>query len=109
VEVTLPSGATVTVRDKLTAKDKFTVQAAVRLSLDTNTGMQESSGSFLTDLRNALLKEIITSWSFTWPVPSAGGSLDDLDLDDYNALSDGVEDLLTKVMANPNRRAPSSS
>jgi hypothetical protein len=111
MDVTLPSGATVTLRDNLQARDKFAVQSAIRLSLDTGTGMQESSGNFLNEARNALLKQLITGWSFTFPVPSANGSdpLQDLDLDDYDALAEAVEDKLTKVLQVPNRRAPSSS
>lgn len=109
MDITLPSGATVTLRDKLTAKDKFDVQAAIRLSLDTTTGLQESSGSLVNDMRNALLRQVILSWSFTWPLPSAGGTLDDLDLDDYNVLADAVEPMLQKVVGGPNRPGPSSS
>lgn len=111
MQITLPSGNTVDLRDKLTAKDKFAVQAAVRVSLDTSTGMQESTGSFLNDARNALLKLLITGWSFSWPIPSInpGNPLEELDLDDYDALSDEVEPMFAKVMSGPNRRAPSSS
>jgi hypothetical protein len=111
VDVTLPSGATVTLRDKLNANDKFAVQAAIRLSLDTTTGLQESSGSLVNDMRNALLKQIITAWSFTWPLPSLDGgtSLGELDIDDYNSLSDAVEPMLNKVVSSPNRPAPSRS
>lgn len=111
MEVTLPSGATVTYRDKLNANDKFAVQAAIRLSLDTATGLQESSGSLVNDMRNALLKQIITAWTFPYPLPhmGVGNPLGELDLDDYNALSDEVEPLLEKVVAAPNRRGQSSS
>jgi hypothetical protein len=112
MDVTLPSGAVVTLRDKLTAKDKFAVQAAVHFSLDTTTGMQVSTGSILNDMRNALLKTIITSWTFGTLIPSAAAedTLADLDLDDYDALADAVEPLLQKVTGSgPNRPAPSSS
>lgn len=112
MDVTLPSGAIVTLRDKLTARDKFATQSAARLSLDTTTGMQESNGSFLNDMRNALLKQLITSWTFGWLIPSASAedTLGDLDIDDYDALADAVEPMMEKVMGTgPNRRAPSSS
>ena len=112
MEITLPSGATVTLRDKLTAKDKFRVQGAIRLSLDTATGLQESTGSIVNDMRNALLVGIIENWSFdSLPLPSIqASSLDDLDIDDYNALSDAVEPMLDKVVnSGPNRAARSSS
>lgn len=111
VDVTLPSNATVTLRDKLTAKDKFRVQAAIKLSLDTATGLQESSGSIVNDMRNALLVGIITGWTLDLPLPSAqASSLDDLDIDDYNALAEAVEPLLDKVVnTGPNRPGRSSS
>jgi hypothetical protein len=112
MDITLPSGATVTVRDKLTAKDKFAVQAAVRLSLDTATGLQESSGSILNDMRNALLKQIITAWTFDGvAIPSQNpATLDEMDLDDYNALAEGVEPMLDKVVnSSPNRSGRSAS
>jgi hypothetical protein len=112
VQVTLPSGNTVDLRDKLTAKDKFAVQAVIRLSLDTATGLQESSGSLVNDMRNALLGRLITAWSFSWPIPdnNAGNPLEELDLDDYDALSEAVEPMLEKVVGtNPNRRGRSSS
>jgi hypothetical protein len=112
MDIPLPSGATVTVRDKLTAKDKFAVQAAVRLSLDTATGLQESSGSILNDMRNALLKQIITAWTFDGvAIPSQNpATLDEMDLDDYNALAEGVEPMLDKVVnSSPNRSGRSAS
>ncbi len=112
MEITLPSGATVTLRDKLTAKDKFRVQSSIRLSLDTATGLQESTGSIVNDMRNALLVGIIEKWSFdSLPLPSIqASSLDDLDIDDYNALSDAVEPMLDKVVnSGPNRGGRSSS
>ena len=111
MQIELPSGNTVDLRDSLTAKDKFRVQSAVRLSLDTATGLQESTGGLVNDMRNALLKELITAWSFAWPIPSnnLGNPLEEMDLDDYNALADEVEPLLEKVVAGPNRRAQSSS
>jgi hypothetical protein len=112
VQITLPSGNTVDIRDALTAKDKFRVQAAVRLSLDTATGLQESSGSILNDMRNALLQQIITAWSFPGvAIPSVNpNTLDEMALDDYNALAEGVEPLLDKVVnSSPNRSGRSAS
>lgn len=115
MDVTLPSGATVVVRDKLTAGDKFAVQKSISLALDTNTGLQHSAVGMINDMRNALLKLVIQKWSFDFPVPADNvqgtAVFDDLDLDDYNALSEAVEPLLQKVVgvSVPNRSAPSSS
>lgn len=124
MEVTLPSGATVTLRDKVTAKDKFAVQRAITLSLDTTTMLQESSGGVVNDMRNALLTNLITAWTVPGPIPSqvplgldgqpVADPLGDMDLDDYQALADAVEPIMVKVVGNPNPRGrtnngPSSS
>lgn len=112
MNVTLPSSATVTYRDKLTAADKFAVQSSIRFSMDASTGLQSGSGSVINDMRNALLANIVESWSYdNLPVPSLDpSSLGKLDIDDYNALADAVEPLLDKVVnSGPNRIGRSGS
>lgn len=111
-DVTLPSGATVTLRDKLKGKDKFAVQEAMKMSLDTSTGMQESTGAVISAMRNELLKLVIEHWTLDLALPSADtGSLGELDIDDYNALSDAVQPLMDKILnvSVPNRSAQSAS
>jgi hypothetical protein len=109
MEVTLPSGATVTLRDKLTARDKFAVQDAVHLSLNTATGMQDTTAGLVNDMRNALLARLIQSWTVPGVTAGADG-LGELDLDDYNALAEAVEPLLSKVVqgGSPNRSTGTS-
>lgn len=111
--VDLPSGAKVTLRDKITAKDKFTVQNAVVLNLDTNTGLQATTAGLVNDMRNALLTRLIESWTIEGlSIPSQQkDALDELDIDDYNALTEAIEPILTKVVSGgiPNPRRPSSS
>lgn len=116
MDVTLPSGATVVLRDKVKAADKFAVQREITLALDTNTGLQHSALGIVNDMRNALLKRLIEKWTFDFDVPSISplgvAVLDDLDLDDYVALQEAVEPLMQKIVgvsATPNRNAPSSS
>lgn len=105
MHVVMPSGATAELRDKLTGKDKFAVQAAIRMSLDTTTGLQDLKGSITNDMRNALLGRLVESWSLSLPLPGvAEDALGEMDLDDYNALADAVEPLLQKVVGNPNSR-----
>jgi hypothetical protein len=105
--VTLPSGETVTLRDKLTAKDKFAAQNAIVLKTDTTTGIQNTTTGLINDMRNALLTRLIESWSFAGVgIPSQqADALDDLDIDDYNALAEAVEPMLIKVLQGtvPNR------
>lgn len=115
MEVTLPSGATVLLRDKLTAADKFAVQDQVSFSLDTTTGLQRTPMGFLNKMRNELLKLIIEKWSLDQPLPKddlrpAQEVFGAMDIDDYNALSEAVEPMLNKLTGgNPNRGAQSSS
>ena len=113
MDVALPSGATVILRDKLKASDKFAVQEAMTLTTDINTGLQESTGAVISAMRNKLLALLIESWTFNDPVPSAGigDPLGELDIDDYNALTDAVEPLMNKILnvAVPNRSARSAS
>lgn len=118
MKVELPSGAWVELRERLMANDKFTVQSAVKIELDTATGFQHTAVGLVNDMRNALLTLLIESWSFAPGVPipkdnHAGGRVigEVLDLDDYNALSEAVEPMLMKVVTGgaPNRSAPSAS
>lgn len=116
-QIELPGGATVDIRDKIKAGDKFAVQDAARMSLDTVTGLQETAVGIVNVMRNALLKQVIKTWTVCdddgnqMPTPANAGDRDvlaDMDLDDYNALSDAVEPMLSKVMntaPNPSRRS----
>lgn len=110
--VELPSGPKVTLRDKLTAKDKFAVQASVTLALDTQTGMQNTAFGMVNEMANALLIRLIEDWDVPGKsIPSQDpDALGELDLDDYNALLDAVEPMMRKVLnTNPNRTRPSTS
>jgi hypothetical protein len=111
--VELPSGAKVTMRDKLTAKDKFAVQKAITLNIDTATGMQAVTAGVVNDQRNALLTRVIESWTVEGVgIPSQQeDALDELDIDDYLELCRAVEPLLNKVVSGgvPNPLRPSSS
>ena len=110
--VELPSGAKVTLREKLTAKDKFSTMRAGIIQTDSATGLQETSmGGLLNDMRNALLGRLIESWTVEGVgIPSQQeDALEELDIDDYNALAEAVEPMMLKVVSGgvPNRRRPS--
>ena len=118
MRVELPSGAWVELREKLMAGDKFAVQGAVKLELDTATGFQHTAVGMVNDMRNQLLLLVIDNWSFapSVPVPKenhAGVRIlgEVMDLDDYNCLSEAIEPVLLKVVTGgaPNRSAPSAS
>jgi hypothetical protein len=113
LRVDLPSGGFVEFRDSLKAKDKFSVQNSIRFKVRDGKE-QEVSGGITNDMRNALLAELITGWSLKAPLPSADmkagmAAIDDMDIDDYNALQEAVEPLLEKVSFRPNRETPSDS
>jgi hypothetical protein len=113
LKVDLPSGAWIEFRDKLRAKDKFQVQDSLKFKVKDGQE-QEVSGGVTNLMRNALLAELITGWSLEAKLPSqdfkAGmAAIDDMDIDDYNALQEEVEPLLEKVSFRPNRETPSGS
>jgi hypothetical protein len=102
VKIELPSGGWVEYREKLMAGDKFAVQDAI--SVEFKDGVNRASLGTVNDQRNALLGRIITNWSYG----QTPDQLKDLqaadvvignamDLDDYNALADAVEPLLSKI------------
>ena len=114
----MPSGTWAELRDKLQAGDKFAVQSGY--TVEWQDGKQFiPSGVANTMMRN-LLGAIITSWGGPGlegvPVPAqnfAGiGVLDQLDIDDYEALSDKAAPLLTRLVGprpNPQARTGEST
>lgn len=109
--VELPSGAKVTMRIKLKADDKFTVQDAITLETDPETGRAIVSTGIVNQQRNALLALLIETWDVPGhSVPADDpGALADLDIDDYLKLCEEVEPMLQKVVSggvpNPRRRS----
>ena len=113
MRVDLPSGGYIEFRDSLKARDKFAVQNSLKFKVKDGKE-QEVSGGITNDMRNALLAELITAWSLDAPLPSADlakgmTAIDDMDIDDYNALQEAVEPLLEKVSFRPNPKTQSDS
>lgn len=123
MRVELPSGGWVEVRDKLMAKDRFDVQDAITFTV-TDGKQQKMSAGMINDMRNALLTQTITEWSFDgMMLPSQARVLNGdrydasefigtiMDIDDYNALSQAVEPLMDKVNLStvPNSRTPADA
>jgi hypothetical protein len=107
--IELPSGNWIEYREKLMAADKFAVQNSIILTISDEKGT-DVTGGLQNNMRNALLTQIITSWSFDVPIPSvnAGGDIGmTLDLDDYNAIQAAVEPLMEKISFIPPRAASS--
>lgn len=103
----LPGGGWVEYRDSLKAGDKFAVQNALVFTIEPD-GSNKAPAGVENTMRNALLGQIITAWSYEGiPVPSMNASGTDIigsvmDIDDYNALAEAIAPLLAKVSFSPN-------
>jgi hypothetical protein len=112
VDIELPSGNKIVVRDKLRPGDRFAVQDApdVIVQADKTVVVRNATANTLP----AFLARVIVSWTFPGDpklVLAAGArGLDDvMDLDDWDALEEGVKDLLEKArpeQPDPNSRRP---
>lgn len=122
MDITLPSGAVVTLRSTLKAKDKFSVQGVINVSQDG-----KAQAGILSLMESALLARLIEAWTLPDPLPSTHacpgctGNSDvwhehvrdalgeALDLDDFNELEKQISPLLAKVMQAPNLETTSAS
>lgn len=87
--ITLPSGATVTLRDpkSLKHKDRKTIYVDGELSTRTSIEMMER-----------IIAVMVQDWSFDLLIPSAKlESLGELSLADYDYLQDHVQELLPSM------------
>ena len=86
-KITLPSGATVTLRDpkELRVKDRKKIYA--------NTGKADEGIMQALSLSDGLLAVIIEDWSFDLIIPSIKiDSLDELEMADYDFLIEQTKD-----------------
>lgn len=123
----LPTGASVELRDRLKAKDKFAAQAAVRIDMAADGSLGAMSGGIMTMIHTALLARLLEGWSLDAPLPGAhtcpacvGNSArwhehvadyigETLDLDDYAAIEYWLAPYVEKVMETPNPGMSSAS
>jgi hypothetical protein len=88
-EVTLPSGATVTLRDPSTIRHKD--RKRLFKTLDT-VGDGDMSKVFA--MGDGLMILLVESWSLDLPVPSVNPeSLDEMEIADYDALVEHTKEL----------------
>ena len=86
-EITLPSGATVKLRDPSTLK------VGDRKRVIKATDKQEGDLSKAMALGDALIAMLIEEWSFNTIIPSIKiENLDDLSMADYDALTEACKD-----------------
>lgn len=105
MEITLPSGATVTVKDNTVPGDRFAIQDSVDLVIED--GKTYIRGAASSQWR-AFLTRVITGWSFPVPIPSVAGPqvLDEYPPDEADA--DALEDALTERYERLVRRRPTT-
>jgi hypothetical protein len=98
MRVELNDGAWADVRDiaELRNKDRKMVNKSVNFHVD-DAGKPIFAGSMEDDMMDALLRRLVTQWSFPMPLPvddpgteDKPGSLDKLTLADYDKLSAAV-------------------
>ncbi len=116
--IELPSGkGWVEVRTELTPADKWAVDGCYDVQVNPD-GHSVIPGDLGSRKMKAFLARVITAWSFAetgTPIPEQNIGGPDVigtaitDLDDYNALEDGVADLFEKVNRNPNRQRAARS
>ena len=106
-KITLPSGATVTIKDALDlkVKDRNRIMVAGDNKGDAEKGIA---------IANALLAAIIEDWSFDLLIPSVkADSIDELPIKDYVALMDETTSVTTDLFpeladTDKNRQNPDS-
>lgn len=87
--VTLPSGATVTLRDPKTIRHKDRKLLFTKLDA---SGEGEMSRVFA--MGDALMIMLVSDWSLSLPVPSVSPeSLDEMEIADYDALVEHTKEL----------------
>jgi hypothetical protein len=108
MEVKLPSGNTVTFRDRMMRDDIVQVRKAMKF-VTAPDGSRTTDGDFIDTIRSAIFRRMIVSWSFGPAVPGTGSTpeLADrilgqyLDEDDSLAMDIAVQPWVDKIMSDP--------
>jgi hypothetical protein len=102
-KITLPSGATVTIKDAsdLKVKDRNRIMLAGDESTETKKGIA---------IGNALLATVIEDWSYDLIIPSVKiESIDELSIPDYTALMKETESLTKELFPDLKETAENAS
>src|SRR5262249_9463792 len=105
MEITLPSGATVQVKDNTVPGDRFAVQDAPDVWVEDGKTIIRNAAS---SQWKAFLARVIVAWSYPVPVPAVAGlqvldEYPDTD-DDIDALEDALQARYERIM----RRRPTA-
>jgi hypothetical protein len=102
MDITLPSGATVSVKDNTVPGDRFAVQDSVQSYIEDGRIVVPKAAS---SQWKAFLTRVITGWSYQVPIPSVGGEqvLEEYPNtdDDIDALEDALRERYERIV---NRR-----
>lgn len=105
MEIPLPSGATVTVKDNTVPGDKFAVQDAPEVVVEDGRTIVRNAAS---SQWKAFLGRVILAWSYPVPIPSVAG-LQVLDeYPDQEGDADALEDALAERYERLTRRRPTT-
>jgi hypothetical protein len=101
--VELPSGKTAEVleTDKLTAGVKLAVQRAV--SMVVKDGQMAISLALTEEMKIATMVKVVTSWTHDFPVTAQ--TIENLSIQDYNALSEAVSEHMKLLRTAPDKSA----
>ena len=105
MEITLPSGATVTCKDTTVPGDRFYVQDSVNVVVEDGRTVIHGAASAQW---KAFLTRMILAWSFPVPIPSVAGPqvLDEYPdkEEDADALEDALQERYDRIV----RRRPTT-
>jgi len=108
VDVTLPSGNSVTFRDKMMRNDIIEVRRAMKFVTGPD-GSRTSDGAFIDSIRSAIFRCMIVSWTFGPQTPGHAATRDladrmlgqYLDEDDSMAMDMAVQPWVEKITSDP--------
>jgi hypothetical protein len=108
MELTLPSGSTVTIRDNDTPGDHWAVIDAPDVTNeDGNVSIRHAQGN----MGKTFLSRVVLGWSYSVPFQPGNPALFDEgwpgDMDDFMALKDALQERFDRVARS--RRSPNSA
>jgi hypothetical protein len=105
LDLTLPSGHHVQLRDTFMRADRIAAKRALKIDIDPD-GTRHMTAALEEEVNGAILREMIVQWDFASPLPRdaatpalAEGILNSvLDDDDTEALNKAIRPFFVKVM-----------
>lgn len=115
MEISLPSGNTVSLRDQFMRGDLVAAKRALKITIEQD-GSRHMTGAIEDEVIGAILRSMITGWTFPSPLPSqtasaelAEGVLNSvLDSADYDVIVKAVQPFTQKVLRTPQSENPNS-